>query len=170
MVLFYIHFFWCGGSGDLVRGRFKILKIENIFFHRRRRSHTGCKQLETWNPQFTKWLLSRTNWFLNSQYLLTTRLKSVIRYMGTVYLPSLEAIASCGYNSVWDRDARTYFPITRSGTKEMQWLSAFCWNAFLIYTQRNIPWRLHKCLVRCMVYYHTEDEWEQTMEVRFAVD
>ena len=22
-------------------------------------------------------------------------------------------------------------------------------------------------LVRCMVYYHTEDEWEQTMEVMF---
>ena len=86
------------------------------FLLRRRRSHTGCKQLETWNPQFTKWLrlFSRTNWFLNSQYLLTTQIKPVTRYMGTVHLPSLEAIASCGYNSVWDRDARTYFPITRS--------------------------------------------------------
>ena len=33
--------------------------------------------------------------------------------MGTVYLPALEAIASCGYNSVWDQDSHTDFPITR---------------------------------------------------------
>ena len=36
--------------------------------------------------------------------------------MGTVYLPALEAIASCGYNSVWEqrkRQSDREFPITR---------------------------------------------------------
>ena len=35
-------------------------------------------------------------------------------------------------------------------------------------TQCEILRRLKIVLVRCMVYYHTEDEWEQTMEVMFV--
>ena len=87
------------------------------------------------------------------------------RYMGTVYLPALEAIASCGYNSVWDQDTRTDFPITRSLTdnnnpsREVHKWPNIAFGRCITYLYLNI------ILVRCMVYYHTEDEWEQTMEV-----
>ena len=54
-------------------------------------------------------------------------LRNQTRYMGTVYLPALEAIASCGYNSVWDQDTHTDFPITRCLT----------WHQFLA---KNLAW------------------------------
>ena len=57
-----------------------------------------------WHPSF------------RNQRKILVQIRMLTRYMGTMYLPALEAIASCGYNSVWDQDTRTDFPITRSLT------------------------------------------------------
>lgn len=70
-----------GGKSDM-----KKEKMVGEILGRRKKSHKGCAKLETWNPRFQ-------------------------RYMGTVHLPAIDAIASCGYNSLRDRD-RDY-PITR---------------------------------------------------------